>query len=106
MKIKAIHIILILVVLAALYLFSGKSGYINMASVTTDLPFDGIKTIIGSKLTSNLGCTPGYGVTPENAAYYTVGLTPGGLCGDEQLVKSNIEYGDFKSYPDGSLLDQ
>jgi hypothetical protein len=51
----------------------------------------------------DLKCVPGPSAT---AAYYTKDLTPGGICGDQDFVRSQAE--DYKIVDGigGSLLDQ
>ena len=54
-------------------------------------------------LPTDLKCVPGPSAT---AAYYTKDLTPGGICGDQDFVRSQAE--DYKIVDGigGSLLDQ
>lgn len=54
-------------------------------------------------LSPSLECTPG---PSEKAAYYTKGLTPGGLCGDGELVQSQIRDFSIENGIGGSLLEK
>jgi len=50
-----------------------------------------------------LDCVPG---PSENAAYYTQGLTPGGLCGSDQYVKDQQRDYAIADGVGGSLLEK
>lgn len=51
----------------------------------------------------SLACVPG----PEKeSAYYTMGLTPGGLCGDQDFVVSQMRDYKITDGIGGSLLDK
>ena len=54
-------------------------------------------------LSTDIKCVPG---PSASAAYYTKDLTPGGICGDQEFVRSQAE--DYKIVDGigGSLLDQ
>lgn len=51
----------------------------------------------------NLECTPGPG---EKADYYTLGLTPGGLCGGSDMVRDQMRDYAIAEGVGGSLLDK
>lgn len=51
----------------------------------------------------NLECTPG---PSEKAAYLTSGLTPGGLCGDQDLVHDQMRDFAIAGGIGGSLLEK
>jgi len=51
----------------------------------------------------SLECTPG---PSENASYYTMGLTPGGLCGDGEAVQSQLRDFSIENGIGGSLLEK
>jgi len=51
----------------------------------------------------NMECTPGPGA---KAAYFTVGLTPGGLCGDSDMVRDQMRDYAISDGIGGSLLDK
>lgn len=51
----------------------------------------------------SLECTPG---PSEKAAYLTSGLTPGGLCGDQEFVHSQIRDFAIADGIGGSLLEK
>jgi hypothetical protein len=51
----------------------------------------------------SLDCTPG---PSENAAYYTSGLTPGGLCGDGEFIRGQIRDYSIADGIGGSLLEK
>ena len=56
-----------------------------------------------SDLKPSLECTPG---PSEKASYYTMGLTPGGLCGDGELVQAQIRDFSIENGIGGSLLEK
>jgi hypothetical protein len=56
-----------------------------------------------SDIPSSLECTPG---PSEKAAYYTRGLTPGGLCGDGDMVRNQIRDFSIENGIGGSLLER
>jgi hypothetical protein len=56
-----------------------------------------------TEIPSALECTPG---PAENASYYTRGLTPGGLCGDGDMVRSQIRDFSIENGIGGSLLER
>ena len=51
----------------------------------------------------SLECTPG---PSENASYYTMGLTPGGLCDDSGFVKGQLRDYSIVDGIGGSLLEK
>jgi hypothetical protein len=52
---------------------------------------------------TSMECTPG---PSEKASYYTRGLTPGGLCGDGDSVRSQIRDFSIENGIGGSLLER
>ena len=56
-----------------------------------------------TEIPSTLECTPG---PAENASYYTRGLTPGGLCGDGDVVRNQIRDFSIENGIGGSLLER
>jgi len=56
-----------------------------------------------TEIPSSLECTPG---PSEKAAYYTRGLTPGGLCGDGDMVRNQIRDFKIETGIGGSLLER
>jgi hypothetical protein len=56
-----------------------------------------------TEIPSSLECTPG---PAENASYYTRGMTPGGLCGDGDMVRSQIRDFSIENGIGGSLLER
>jgi len=91
MKISRTHILIIVIVLAALFLFTRKSGFLSPAAVKTNLG-PNITEIFGNKCSAK--CTPGS--ADENgkvmSAYYTPGLTPCGLCDDQVDINKMMNY--------------
>lgn len=100
MKISRTHILIIVIVLAALFLFTRKSGF-SMAGIKTNLG-PNITEIFGNKCSSK--CTPGS--ADENgkvmSSYYTPGLSPCGLCDDQVDVNKMMNY-KITDYPDEPL---
>jgi hypothetical protein len=56
-----------------------------------------------TEIPSSLECTPG---PAEKAAYYTRGLTPGGLCGDGDMIREQIRDFSIEGGIGGSLLER
>ena len=56
-----------------------------------------------TEIPSSLDCTPG---PSEEASYYTRGLTPGGLCGDGDMVRAQIRDFSIENGIGGSLLER
>ena len=56
-----------------------------------------------SEIPSSLECTPG---PSEKAAYYTRGMTPGGLCGDGDMIREQIRDFSIEGGIGGSLLER
>jgi len=56
-----------------------------------------------TEIPSSMECTPG---PSEKAAYYTRGLTPGGLCGDGDMVREQIRDFSIEGGIGGSLLER
>ena len=56
-----------------------------------------------TEIPSSLECTPG---PAEKASYYTRGLTPGGLCGDGDMVREQIRDFSIDGGIGGSLLER
>ena len=92
MKISRTHILIIVIVLAALFLFTRKSGFsLSPASVMTNLG-PNITEIFGNKCSAK--CTPGSADEKGKvmSAYYTPGLTPCGLCDDQVDINKMMNY--------------
>lgn len=96
-------VIIALLVWIVWILMSGKSQYEAAPLVTN--PGPGVAT--GPKsldaIPASLDCTPGPG---EKASYYTRGLTPGGLCGDQEYVREQIRDFAIADGIGGSLLEK
>ena len=56
-----------------------------------------------TEIPSSLECTPG---PSADAAYYTRGMTAGGLCGDGDMVRSQIRDFSIENGIGGSLLER
>ena len=56
-----------------------------------------------TEIPSTLECTPG---PAENASYYSRGLTPGGMCGDGDMVRNQIRDFNIEGGIGGSLLER
>ena len=55
------------------------------------------------EIPSSLECTPG---PAENASFYSRGLTPGGLCGDGEMIRDQIRDFSIEGGIGGSLLER
>lgn len=88
MKFSKIHILLIVIVLAAVVLFTRKSGF---APVQTNLGST-FKSVLDSKCDAS--CTPGSADANGKvmSSYYTPGLSPCGICGDQSTVNEMMNY--------------
>ena len=98
------HAIIIALLLAILYQLARPSYYLPPL-VSRDLSIKGTgaePTQLGD-IKPSLACVPG----PEKeSSYYTMGLTPGGLCGDEAFVLSQMRDYSIADGIGGSLLDR
>lgn len=100
-----VHAVIVALLLAILYqLVRPASMY-----VPTILPGDLATQTTGKDpsqfgdLRPSLSCVPG----PEKeSSYYTMGLTPGGLCGDQDFVVSQMRDYKITDGIGGSLLDK
>ncbi len=100
---QAASIVTIVAVMAlAYFLMRGCNKRSPYKLAPTPIKVDGKDGSIFS-LPYDLKCVPGPSAT---AAYYTKDLTPGGICGDQDFVRSQAE--DYKIVDGigGSLLDQ
>jgi urease alpha subunit len=106
MKFSKVAIVALLVVILYILLKGRTSNYISRGGADIGINpgktvMDGVASIFDVK--NNLKCVPGPG---GDSAYYTQDLTPGGLCGDMQFVKSQQRDFTISSGIGGSLLDR
>jgi len=99
------HAVIIGLLIAIIVLLSRQSrSYMTAAPiVTTPGPnaSKDTKSLLDRK--PSLDCTPGPG---ESASYYSMGLTPGGLCGDGDYVHDQIRDFAIADGIGGSLLEK
>jgi len=99
------HAIIIGLLLAILYQLARPASYYTPSIAPTDIAIRGTgqqPSQLGD-IKPSLACVPG----PEKeSAYYTMGLTPGGLCGDEAFVLSQMRDYSIADGIGGSLLDR
>jgi hypothetical protein len=101
-KLKTVvHLVIIGLLLMIIYRMSRPSSFILRPSemVTTGT---GIPPSALFDMPPTLGCVPG---PAKNASYYTLGLTPGGLCGDGNWVHDQQRKWSIQSGIGGSLLE-
>lgn len=90
-------IVIILIIAAAYFLLMrNTSGYAELVTSTQDA----IKSIFD--LPVSLECTAGPG---QKAAYYST-ERPGGICGDQEAVKSSMRDYSINEGIGGSLLEK
>lgn len=105
----ATHAVIIglLVVILVLLVKGARSGYQQGSggSEVTIQPGPMVskdpKTLF--EIQPNIECTPG---PSEKADYYTMGLTPGGLCGGSQMVRDQMRDYALADGIGGSLLEK
>ena len=103
-KVLAQAVIIGLLVAILIMLVQGRGSTYEAAPLVT---VAGAQASTGpsslTEIPSSLECTPG---PAENAAYYTRGLTPCGLCGDGDSVRSQIRDFSIEGGIGGSLLER
>jgi hypothetical protein len=103
MAIHAIIIGLLLAILVLLIQGKKRSGYANAGAPLTIQPGSNVKNDPKElfDIKPNLDCVPG---PSESADYYTMGLTPGGLCGGSKMVADQMRDFTITDGISGSLL--
>ena len=98
------HAIIIALLLAILYQLARPSYYLpSLVSRDLSIKGTGAEPAKLGDIKPSLACVPG----PEKeSSYYTMGLTPGGLCGDEAFVLSQMRDYSIADGIGGSLLDR
>lgn len=98
-----INALIIGLLLYILWVLRSKSQYEPAPLVTKPGPTvaTGPKSL--DSIPASLDCTPG---PSENASYYTRGLTPGGLCGDQEYVRDQLRDYAIADGIGGSLLEK
>lgn len=100
------HAIIIGLLLAILYQLARPASYYipnNIAPIDIAIKGTGQEPSQLGDIKPSLACVPG----PEKeSSYYTMGLTPGGLCGDEAFVLSQMRDYSIADGIGGSLLDR
>jgi len=100
------HAIIIGLLLAILYQLARPASYytpVNMEPSDVAIRGTGREPSQLGDIKPSLACVPG---PQKEAAYYTMGLTPGGLCGDEAFVLSQMRDYSIADGIGGSLLDR
>jgi hypothetical protein len=97
----AVNALIIGLLLYILWILSTKSQYEPAPLVTNPTVTSGPKSL--DAIPSSLDCTPG---PSEKASYYTRGLTPGGLCGDQDYVRDQLREYAISDGIGGSLLEK
>jgi len=100
-----LHAIIIGLLLAILYMQykSQKSTFEPQPIVSTPGPGAAAQPKSIFDLPNSLECVAGPG---ENAAYYSQGLTPGGICGSGEFVRDNLHDYSIEDGIGGSLLEK
>jgi hypothetical protein len=101
--VQAVIIGLLVAILVMLVQGRGTTYYTAAPLVTTSgaSASQGPQSL--TEIPSTLECTPG---PAEAASFYSRGLTPGGLCGDGQMVHDQIRDFSIESGIGGSLLER
>ena len=99
----AINALIIGLLLYILWIMSSKSQYEPAPLVTRPGPAVKVGPKSLDAIPSSLDCTPG---PSENASYYTRGLTPGGMCGDQEYVRDQLRDYAIADGIGGSLLEK
>lgn len=96
-------LIVIIVMLSRQGRSSASSGFAAapLATEATGKAASGPQSIFDIR--PDLACTPGPG---ENASWYSNGLTPGGLCGDNDFVRGQLRDYSIADGIGGSLLEK
>jgi hypothetical protein len=108
-KVVTNAIIIALLVTILMTLLKGQnSGYSGAAVATAPITISsGLAVKTQPKdlfaIKPSLDCTPG---PSEDASYYTSGLTPGGICGDQQYVHEMMRDFAIADGIGGSLLEK
>jgi hypothetical protein len=98
------HAIIIALLLAILYqLMTPRSSYSMMTPGDLSIKGTGKEPSAFGDLRPSLSCVPG---PEQNSSYYTMGLTPGGVCGDMNFVSSQMKDYSIADGIGGSLLDK
>jgi len=102
LMIQAIIIGLLVAILVLLVQGRGSS-YEAAPLVTVTGPVASKGPTSLAEIPSTLECTPG---PSEAASYYSRGLTPGGLCGDGDMVREQMRDFQIENGIGGSLLER
>lgn len=102
MKSKSLAIIAVVVVIVVCFMYMFSSGYMMGSPVQTNISdsqfgnFFSRMTSLGPELKCNPGSAdavdPNTGERTVESSYYTGGLTPGGYCDDQQVVRAAMDY--------------
>ena len=102
MKSKSLAMIVAVVVIVVCFMYMFSSGYMMGSPVQTNISdsqfanFFSRMTSLGPELKCNPGSAdsvdPKTGARVVESSYYTGGLTPGGYCDDQQVVRSAMDY--------------
>ena len=104
LSVHALIIGLLVAILVLLVRGQGTSGYEIGSPITIKSGPNAQKDpkdLFG--ITPSVECVPGPG---EKADYYTMGLTPGGLCGDQQFIHDQMRDFAISDGIGGSLLEK
>jgi hypothetical protein len=93
----------LLVAILVLLVQGRGATYIPAPLMTNPGPMASAGPTSLTEIPSSLECTAG---PSENAAYYSRGLTPGGLCGDGDMVRNQIRDFNIEGGIGGSLLER
>jgi hypothetical protein len=96
-----IGLLIVIIVMLARPSRSGFTPSPLLTQATGVAAQDGPKSLFDIK--PSIDCTPG---PAENASYYTMGLTPGGLCDDSQFVRGQLRDYSIVDGVGGSLLEK
>ena len=101
MLVHTVIIALLVAILAILLMKGRESSYAPMPITIVPGPEASVKPKSIFDLPNSLECVPG---PSEKAAYYTQGLTPGGICGSGDFVRDAMRDYTIEDGIGGSLL--
>lgn len=87
--------------LAIRWMMKGRVGMYNLQPIDLGATYTNTQDI--NALPNDLSCVVGPG---ESSGYYSRGLTPGGLCGDQKLIREQMRGYKILAGVGGGLLEK
>ena len=92
---------IILIFLAIRWMMKGRVGMYNLQPIDLGATYTNTQDI--NALPNDLSCVVGPG---QSSGYYSRGLTPGGLCGDQKLIREQMRGYKILAGVGGGLLEK